>query len=92
MVVAQMSRNRRHPSGLEWIPIVSMAFGGIFLVVVLVGVPVLAVTVLSDWFVAVGNSEDAFVVQSPAFSIYIGFVISFPTLAWSRDRVRARAT
>ena len=50
-------------------------------IVVLVGVPVLAVTVLSNWFVAVGNSGDAFAFQPPAFEMYLGFIVSFPTLA-----------
>ena len=60
-------------------------------IVVLVGVPVLGITVLSDWFVGVGNSTSGFsTVQPPAFSIYIGFITTFPTLAWSRDRVRTR--
>lgn len=58
-------------------------------VAVLVGVPVLGATALSDLFVAVGNSLVFFTILPPAFGMYLGFIVSFPTLAWSRDRALA---
>lgn len=136
-----MNRNRRQPSGLEWVPLVSMIFGGVFLavvvsilvfsghllgetilwgslglaigaaldflfrfltirrksywmmaiptfIVVLVGVPALGTTVLSDWFVAVG-APGTLTDWPAAFEVYNGFIIGFPILAWARDHARA---
>lgn len=59
--------------------------------VVLVGVPALGATIFSDWFVAVASSAPGtYASWPPAFAVYIGFVVSFPSLAWSRDRVQTQ--